>query len=541
MEVPELDRPPTLPALIAHAVATFGERDFIVMPDRRLSFVDAERASRRFAKQLLASGVGKGTRVGAIYPNGVEWVVSWLAAARIGALFMPFSSLYRPAELRRGLRYGDVSILLGPASMFGRSRVEFFEDAIAGLDAASATAPLRLSGLPYLRAVWLSGASDRAWAHPADLDPDGPEDDYGISDELLREVESEVTPADQMITIFTSGTTSEPKAVIYTHGAFVRHGANQARFRDLAGPRTDPNMFCSFPFFWIGGLGPINASFVTGERILCTERFEPEAVLQLMEREGSQQFAAWPPLVARLQQHIDTTGRDVSKIPAFQGPPPKGPRHLSLGMTETIGPHSAAGPEASRVLPEELRDSFGLPIPHIQMKIVDPETRQSLEHGSEGELCVRGYSLMDGLYKRERHTVFDDDGWYATGDKCLFRDGYVLFHGRLGDMIKTAGSNVAPREVEVVLQSFPDIALAMVAGIPDPEVGELVGAIVVPKSGVAVDPAELASRTSVEVSSYKVPRRWLVLAESEVPHLGNDKLDRLALRDLLIERGIAAG
>jgi acyl-CoA synthetase (AMP-forming)/AMP-acid ligase II len=439
------------------------------------------------------------------------------------------------------MRYGDVGIMIGPAAMFGRSRLEFFEEAIAGLDAASATAPLRLPGLPFLREVWLSGESDRAWSHFANLDPDGPDEDYGISDELLRQVESEVTPADQMITIFTSGTTSEPKAVVYSHGAFVRHGANQVRFRDLAGPRADPNIFCSFPFFWIGGLGPLNYSFVTGERVLCTERFEPETVLRLMEREKSHFFAAWPPLVARLQQYIDSTGRDVSGIPAFQTPPPQGPRHLSLGMTETIGPHSAAGPEAGRVLPDELRDSFGLPIPHIQLKVVDPDTRETVPDDTEGELLVRGYSLMDGLYKRERHTVFDDDGWYATGDKVLFRDGYVLFHGRLGEMIKTAGSNVAPREVEVVLQAFPDVALAMVAGVPDPEVGELVGAVVVPKSGVGIDLTDLAARTSAEVSSYKVPRRWLVLDESEVPHLGNDKLDRLALRDLLMKGGTDTG
>jgi acyl-CoA synthetase (AMP-forming)/AMP-acid ligase II len=539
MEVPEVDCRPTVADRIRLSAEMFGDADFIVMPDRRMSFRQAEVASRRFAKQLLARGAGKGTRVGAILPSGADWVVSWLGASRIGALFMPFSSLYKPAELRRALRHGDVGILLGPATMFGRDRLDFYEDALPGLRDAGAE-PLRLLDAPFLREVWLTGEGDRPWAQRADVDFRQDGGDHGVSDEFLEEVEREVTPADQMITIFTSGTTSEPKAVVYTHGAFLRHGANQVRFRDQGrSSSADPAVFCSFPFFWIGGLGPVNYSLVSGEKILCTERFDGDAILDLMEAEGSHQYAAWPPLVARLRQHIDTSGRDVSRIPAFTNPAPVGLRHASLGMTETIGPHSAPGPEAGRALPDELRDSFGLPIPHIELKVVDPVTRATVEDGVEGELCVRGYSLMDSLYKQERHTAFDDDGWFATGDKCLFRDGYVIFHGRIGEMIKTAGSNVAPREVEAVLQALPDIDLAMVAGVPDAELGEIVGAVIVPRAGAVVDAGEVLRAAARELSSYKVPRRVLVLAESEVLHLANGKLDRRSLADLLLDRGVA--
>ena len=155
-------------------------------------------------------------------------------------------------------------------------------------------------------------------------------------------------------------------------------------------------------------------------------------------------------------------------IPAFVPRPTTdyGLLHNSLGMTETMGPHSAPGPEAERILPEEMRGSFGLLVPCVEHRIADPETNATLDEGEVGEVCIRGYSLMNGLYKWERHETFDDDGWYHTGDKGFIRDGYLYFLGRLSEMIKTSGSNVAPREVELLLESFPEVGLAVVRRPP---------------------------------------------------------------------------
>jgi acyl-CoA synthetase (AMP-forming)/AMP-acid ligase II len=205
-------------------------------------------------------------------------------------------------------------------------------------------------------------------------------------------------------------------------------------------------------------------------------------------------------------------------------------------MTETMGPHSAAGPEAERVLPEEMRGSFGLLVPDVEHRIADAETNATLDEGEVGEVCIRGYSVMNGLYKRERHETFDDDGWYHTGDKGLIRDGYLYFHGRLSEMIKTSGSNVAPREVEVLLESFPEVSLAVVVGLPDADRGEVVAAALVPAAGASLDPITTLRRAGEELSNYKVPRRVLVLAEGETPYLPNGKPDRLTVRRLLADR-----
>ncbi len=546
MPLPDLDYGPTIPAVVRRAAATFGDNDFIVMPDRRMSYAEAEVASRRVGKQLLTAGVGKGTRIGFMFPYGTDWVVAWLAIARIGAIGMPFSTSYKPAELRKALRFGDVDTLLVPSTMFGQDHLGYVEEAVPGL-AEAGPEPLRIPGLPFLRHVRVSGPSDRLWAKALPLDfrlgdgthPGSAKDDSaddGITDEFFEAVEAEVTPSDLMMTIFTSGTTSDPKGVVHTHGNFLRHGANLARF---AGLTSESRRLCAMPFFWIGGVGlALNVALSVGSAILCVEKFEPDAVLDLMEAEGATELAVWPQLGQRMQRYIVETGRDVSKIPAFAPPPTTdlGLRHNSLGMTETMGPHSAAGPESERVLPEEMRGSFGLLVPCVEHRIAQPETNATLDEGEVGEICIRGYSVMSGLYKRERHGTFDEDGWYHTGDKGLIRDGYLYFHGRLSEMIKTSGSNVAPREVELLLESFPEVGLAVVVGLPDADRGEVVAAALVPASGASIDPIETLRRAGDELSNYKVPRRVLVLGEGDMPYLANGKPDRLTVRKLLAEQ-----
>ena len=543
MRVPELDYRATMPAAIHRASERFGDHEFVVMPDRRMTFRQADEASRLVAKHLLAAGAGKGTRIGLMYPYGADWIVGWMAITRIGAIFMPFSTSYKPAELRKSVKYGDVEILLVPARMVGDDHVAFVEEAFPELASAGAE-PLRIVGVPYLRQVMVQGATDRPWARPLSLDFRDQTDDTDIGDELFDAIEAEVSPADLMLTVFTSGTTSEPKGVVHTHGNFIRHGYNLGVFQGVS---TETRWFCAMPFFWIGGVGlALNLSLAHGCTLICIEKFETDAALDLMEKEQATVLGVWSQLGQKIRQHIVATKRDVSNIPALAPPPPGTPttsdpelRHNSLGMTETVGPHSAPGPEAARVLPEDMRGSFGPLVPYVEHRIADPETNETVPPGEEGEVCIRGYSLMNGLYKRERHEVFDDNGWYHTGDKGYIRDGYLYFNGRLSEMIKTSGSNVAPREVELTLETFPEVGLAVVLGMPDPDRGETVAAVLVPAANATIDVDDLVQRADKELSSYKVPRKVLVVPEQEMPYLASGKPDKLKLRVMLAERGVA--
>jgi acyl-CoA synthetase (AMP-forming)/AMP-acid ligase II len=167
----------------------------------------------------------------------------------------------------------------------------------------------------------------------------------------------------------------------------------------------------------------------------------------------------------------------------------------------------------------------------VERIIVDPQSGERLADGEEGELLIRGYGLTQGYYKMEREEVFDADGWLHTGDRCFIIDNRAYFVGRFYEMVKSRGANVSPREVELVLEGFPDIAHALVFGLPHPELEEEVTAVIVPAPGTDPDVESIRARARAELSSYKVPTRFEILAEeSDVPWLASGKPDKRALK-----------
>ena len=190
-------------------------------------------------------------------------------------------------------------------------------------------------------------------------------------------------------------------------------------------------------------------------------------------------------------------------------------------------------------LPESRRGTFGKPLPGIAHKVVDPETGEEVPIGDDGEIWVRGYSLMQGLQRREREDVFEPDGLYRTGDGgYLDADGWVYFTGRLGEMIKTpGGANVTPAEVEAALMAYPDVLEAYVTGIPaEGGSGQLVVGAVVPRGDAALDADELRARLKGDLSAYKVPKHLWVCAKSELPFLQSGKIKKQELAEQLAAR-----
>jgi acyl-CoA synthetase (AMP-forming)/AMP-acid ligase II len=304
----------------------------------------------------------------------------------------------------------------------------------------------------------------------------------------------------------------------------------------IPGPRDEPaKVFAAMPFFWVGGLITIAAALQQGLTLVCLEHFEMGEALDLIERERVSALSAWHGLIQAMREHPTIPHRDLSSIPMLTNQDGgRGPFGAPLGMTETIGPHlELSHPTGATTLPEHLRGSNGSSGPYFDHKLVDPDTGRELGDGEEGEICVRGYAVAAGMYKRERHEVFDDDGYYHTGDRCRLEDGLYFFTGRVTEMIKTRGSNVAPLEVEAVLESFPEVWMAFVVGIPDAARDEQVVAVVVPVHGVTIDPTDLRERVRLELSNYKVPRLIVSMTEDEVPWLATGKVDKRTLKELL--------
>jgi acyl-CoA synthetase (AMP-forming)/AMP-acid ligase II len=531
----------TVGGLIRAKAAADPERVFIVKDGVGLSFGEAERRSRRIARGLVASGVGKGTRVAVLLPNGPDWVLAWLAAARIGALVVPLNTFYQARELGFVLRHADVHVVLGVARFLSHDYLERLERFAPEL-ASHGAAPLCARALPYLREVriWESDGRERPWTSGGAAALEALAD--AVDDALLAEIEREVRPADPMILIYSSGSTAEPKGAIHTHGAALRHAHALNGLRDLV---PEDRIYSPMPFFWVGGfvftlIGTMHA----GARLYCQDVFEPGRTLDLIERERITQVMGWPHYGKAMAGHPSFGSRDLSSIRTGnlydllpERVRPKDPelRSNSLGMTETCGPHTYERMDVE--LPEKLRGSFGRAVPGVVHKIVDPDSGRTLGPGEVGEICVRGYSVMQGLYKVEREDAFDADGYYHTGDAgCFDAEGHLFFRGRLGEMIKTAGANVAPREVELILASMPEVLAAHVVGVPHRDRGENVAAAIVLREGAALDAATLRARLASELSAYKLPRHVFFVASAEIPMTDSGKLDRRKLRDALTKR-----
>ena len=503
---PSISFIPTLPVLLHRAADRYSSDDFVVLSDRRISFGEAEENSAELARQLLEAGAGKGTRIGIILPSGIDWVVAWLAVARIGALAMLLPATYRPAELGRALRSSDAALLIAGRTMFGSDYETFLEEAVPSLR-DNGGGPIRDPAMPFLRSIWIMGGSARPWATSVHL---GARTTTSVGDELLSAIESEVSPADPFLVIYTAGSSADPKAVVHTHGSTIRKVQPELNICLPAsrGGRT----FCAMPFFWVGGTQDLLGALMSGAAVITQERFEPAGALDLLERERCDSIVGWPTAVARIRAQPDYAQRDLSALSlrsiryvfSSKGDPVNG------GMTETFGPHAN-------------RDWF-------DYKVVDPVSGLTLSDGEVGEFCVRGFGLMAGMYKKEREDTFDRDGYYHTGDRGYIENGDIFFCGRYSEMIKSGGANVSPLEVEGVLKSFDRVASAVVVGVPDDARGELVAAVVVSVDGAELDLDGIRALTNRHLSSYKVPVLWLQLRETEIPTLPSGKVDKRTLR-----------
>ena len=524
---------------IRHVAEEWGDRDLAVLGDRRLSFREAETASAEMARALLATGVRAGTHVALLAPNGPDWVIAFLAATRIGALVPLLNTYYKPRELAWVLDHSDTAVLLTVDHHLGHDYGERLEKIAPGL-AGQAAGAIRVESHPALRTVWMWGDDLPAWAGSVDellANRDR------VDEAELLEAEASVRPNDAMIVMYTSGSTAEPKGVIHSHGAVIRHPYNLLPFRDL---EPGDAAYTPMPLFWVGGLTYTLLSCMhSGATVVFEEHFEPGATLDLIERERVTHVIGWPHMAKALTEHPSFPGRDLSSVrggsldallPADKRVGDPELRANSLGMTESLGPHSIE--MIGSVLPREKRGSFGRSVPGVAHRIVDPLTGRDQPPGEMGEIWIKGYSLMLGHLKKARSEVFTRDGWFRTGDAgYLDGDGHLYFKGRMGDQIKSSGMNITPREVELVIEEQPAVMHAFVMGVPHPERGEDVAAAVVTRPGHEIDPDDLRERIRAEMSSYKVPRHYAMFASpQELPWLESGKIDRRALQQTLIER-----
>lgn len=513
---------PTVGAILREQAHSRGDHPLLVCDTERISYAEADRRSAQLARGLVALGAGKGSHVGLLYPNGVDFVVGMLAAARVGAVVVPFSTFATARELREQLADSDTEILLATPSYRSHDYAQRLTDALPGSDVES-DERLFDTAAPQLRHVFFDVVRLHRLTET-------------VSEQLLTALEDDVDGSDPLTIVYTSGTTSAPKGVVQTHAALLNHQTNLNAIRGLSAAEK---LFCNSPFFWIGGFGfALLATLVAGSTLVCSNAEDAGQTLDLLEAEKPTVTNGFAASVSHLARHPSFEGRDLSSMrrgnlypimPSAMRPSDPELRHNMLGLTEAGSVILISGDENDQ--PEPRRGSFGKPAPGVETKIVDPATGAPVEDGALGELCIRGPCLMQRYYKRSREECFDADGWFHSGDLVATdRDGFFYYIRRHGSMIKTAGANVSPVEVEQAIAKVTGGAVAHVLGIPDAERGQLVAAIIVRENGDNFDEATLRRELTAELSAYKIPKRFAAIPAAEVPLLASGKVDLQQLR-----------
>jgi fatty-acyl-CoA synthase len=512
----------------------------------RLDFAALKARTDAFARALLALGIGRGDRVALLCSNRSEWVVAACAAAKLGAPVAAISTFSSPRELGHALAHSGAKALV----MLSRFRDRHFLQALGALCPELPSCPPGASqstALPALRTVVVLDG-DPSPANPGTF---GPAEFLarggGVEDAALARAQAAVTPDDICFILYTSGSTAAPKGVTLAHGPLLANGFDIGERQHLS---AADRLWLAVPLFWsFGSANAMPAIMTHGGCMVLQEAFEPGAALALIERERCSVYYGMANMARALLEHPDHPGRRLGAMRTGLtiGPPEDvtltiqalGAAELCTvyGSTETYG--NCAVTDAHDPLPLRLATQ-GLPLPGMTIRAVDPVTRAPLPPGEIGELAVRGYITPGYFGAPELDAQAFDAGWFFTGDLgSIGPDGRVRFRGRLKEMIKTGGANVAPLEVEHVLLQHPDIVQAHVVGVPDRLRGEIVAAAVELRAGARPDVAAITAFCRERLASYKVPTRLAFRAAGEFPRTPTGKIHKPGLRDELARDGIS--
>ncbi len=518
----------TLAGLVEEVAARFADHEAVVFDDPlldgatvRWTYADLLAGSRRIGRALVALGVVPGDRVGILMGNRPEALASIFGAALAGAVAVPLSTFAPPAELHHMLEVGEAVVVLTQERLLQRR---------FGADLGD-LAP----ALPRLRHVAVLGTA--SWTELLALAD-------AVPDAELDARRDAVGPDDEALVIFSSGTTSHPKGVLHGHRAPSLQCWVQAR---IFGRHDGTRMWTSLPLFWTAGFNTaVGSTLTAGGCWVAQETFEPGEALALMARERVTEPYALPHQTAALEEHPAWPGTDLSSLrcvygksafarhPSVEGDP-TWMMPVGYGLTETCAfffTHWSTTPR------EVTRRSMGRLLPGNQLRVVDPGSGRLLGPGEDGELALKGPTLMLRYLGRSPDECFDADGFLHTGDTGSVDDeGWVHFTGRRTEMIKTGGANVSPAELEVQLRACAPVKLARIVGVPDPRLDQLVVACVTLKDGAEATEADIQAFLRERVAAYKVPKRVLFFDDGEIPMTGSDtKVRDDALLALVEER-----
>ena len=541
----------TVGDLINQAAARHGPREALMYEGRRWTFAEFRAETDRVARALIGLGIGPGDKVSVWMPNRAEWLFLFGAIAKIGAVIVPVNTRFRTGDMEYLVNHSDSAALVLMDQSGPVDYLTMLREVAPEIDGGNPDA-LHPAAFPALRNVIVIGAE-----RPAGVIARGVIDWDALlagagevpASELARR-EQAVHPDDTFLLMYTSGTTGFPKGVMHCHNPIrtITDAANRM------GMSARDVILMYLPLFHCFGLyeGPL-MSWVTGARMVLTTMFDAGETLRLLESERATVMNGFDAHFYDLCHHPAVNETDRSSLrtillavgmsssePVARLAQQKfGPTLSAWGMTEV-------GVGATRTFLDAPVDDrcveSGHPLPGYEFKVIDPDTGDTLPPSTMGELCVRGYALMQGYYKRPEATAaaIDADGWFHTGDVCAIRaDGSVRFLGRYKDQLKVGGENVDPTEVEAFLLQHPAVSKAQVIGVPDARLSEVACACVVVEPGMSIADADVADFCRGKMASFKIPRHLLIV--DDYPMTSSGKVQKYLLRQMAAEKLGLAG
>ena len=515
----------TIGAHFQRTAARFADRPALISreQDVRLTYAELDAAVDVAASGLLRAGIRAGDRVGIWAPNCAEWVLVQYATAKVGAILVNVNPAYRTHELEYVLRQSGVRLLFSASAFKTSDYAAMIEEVSGAVDTLE-------------RTVFVDRPE---WAEFCAGEPDR---------DAIAERMDRLSFDDAINIQYTSGTTGFPKGATLSHHNILNNGFFVTELLDL----TEHDLTClPVPFYHcfgmvMGNLGTLAHGACV---VIPAPAFDARATLEAVAAEGVTSLYGVPTMFIAMLGHEDFDSFDLSSLRTgiMAGSPCPievmkkvvDRMHMSevaicYGMTET----SPVSTQTRADDPLERRvGTVGRVGPHIEVKVVDPDSGLVVERGAPGELCTRGYSVMLGYWEDEERTAeaVDRAGWMHTGDLATMDDdGYLNIVGRIKDMIIRGGENIYPREVEEFLYTHQDIADVQVVGVPDEKYGEELCAWVLPRAGADLDEDAVRDFCRAHLAHFKVPR--YVLFVDQFPMTITGKVQKFRMRDASIER-----
>ncbi|HEX9977478.1 MAG TPA: AMP-binding protein [Acidimicrobiia bacterium] len=523
IDVPLLDD--TIGANLERTVGRFGDREALVVrhQDRRFTYDEFNHAVDLLARGLLRRGVEVGDRIGIWSPNNVEWVILQYATAKAGAILVNVNPAYRTSEVEYALAQSGCRLLVAAASFKTSDYRAMMAEVAPRLPDLSET-------------VFLESPEWEALSHPGVV---------SAADLAIRE--GRLDPSQPINIQYTSGTTGFPKGATLSHRNILNNGFLVG---ELCRYTHEDRVCIPVPFYHCFGMVMGNLACTThgATMVVPAPAFEAAAVLAAISEERCTSLYGVPTMFIAELAALDETAVDLTSLRTgiMAGAPCPvevmkrviSDMHMPevticYGMTET-------SPVSTQTTPDDDLDrrvsTVGRVHPHVEVKIIDPETRAMVPRGDPGEVCTRGYSVMLGYWDDSARTAeaVDAEGWMHTGDVgTMDTAGYVSIVGRIKDMIIRGGENVYPREIEEYLLTHPDVVDVQVIGVPDARFGEQVMAWIVPRPGSGLDEATVIEYCRGRIAHYKVPAR-VAFVES-FPMTVTGKVQKYRLREMAQE------